>query len=162
MELLRGMFLILMAVASSWASAQSCAAPIPFPAAGRIAIGDTCTAQNELGTLCIFALSPSNDIIYSLTLIAPYSASTITLTNNQASWNAALVLIQGACNGDSTCPRVADRGGPGADESLDVVGLSDGTYFVVVTSTASDTSCGSYSLSVNDPIPVELQSFEID
>ena len=161
MKLLNLAVLISMTVASSWASAQSCAAPIPLAPLAEVT-GNTCTAQNELGTLCIFAQSPSNDIIYSMTIVRPYSAITVALVNHTAAWNAALVLLQGACNGDSTCPRAADAGGPGADEVLDVSNLSDGTYFIVATSTASDTSCGSYLLVVDGSTPVELQSFEID
>ena len=160
MALLRVMFLILMAVASGSASAQTCAAPIPIYHFFRYT-DDTCTAQNELGTLCIFAQSPANDIIYTISLAPPFDDDFVVLVNKTAAWNAALVLIQ-ACDGDSTCPRVADAGGAGADELLDVRGLTTGTYFVVVTSAASDTSCGSYSLSVSFFIPVELQSFDID
>ncbi len=142
--------------------AQTCAAPIPLQPL-IASTGNTCTAQNELGTLCIFALSPSNDIIYSVnfaTFITP--GDPITLVNKTPAWNAALVLIDGACNGDSTCARVADAGGPGADETLDPSGLTTGTYFLVVTSTVSDTTCGSYSLIAGDFIAVELQSFDID
>jgi hypothetical protein len=139
--------------------AQTCVSPIFF-GSNTTLTGDTCTASNELGTLCIFGQSPANDIIYSVTLPAGYTATTISLTNNTAAWNAALVLVQGACNGNSVCPRNADAGGPGANETLDISGLTPAAYFLVVTSTTSDTGCGAYSLSINGT-PVELQSFEI-
>lgn len=161
MKLLGVTLFFLMAAASGSASAQSCAAPLLLQHQ-VLTTGDTCAAQNELGTLCIFAQSPANDIIYLMNVALPYTALHVGLTNNTSAWNAALVLIQGVCNGDSTCPRVADAGGPGAAEVLDVAGLAAGTYFVVVTSAVSDTTCGSYSLSVDGPTPVELQSFDIN
>jgi hypothetical protein len=150
-------------LASGGAFAQTCANPIPMNGTGAVGVtGDTCAGANELGTLCIFGQSPSNDIIYSVTIAAPYTATSINLTNNTPAWNAALVLVQSACNGNSTCPRNADAGGPGASESLDVTGLTDGSYFLVVTSTTSDTTCGSYGVAVvGGNLPVTLQSFDV-
>lgn len=145
---------------SSQAYAQSCASPLTIPYNANVT-GDTCTGANELGTLCIFAQSPANDLIYSLNVLPGFNATQILLTNNTPAWNAALVLVQGACNGNSTCARNADASGPGANEAMDVSALAVGTYFLVVTSTTSDTSCGAYGLSINGT-PVELQSFEID
>lgn len=144
---------------SAHAYAQTCAAPLLLSFNAHL-FGDTCTGSNELGTLCIFAQSPANDIIYSLTLAPDYTTTVISLTNNTPAWNAALVLVQGACNGNSTCPRNADAGAAGANETMDVSALTPGTYFVVVTSTTSDTSCGAYNLIANGT-PVELQSFEV-
>ena len=161
MKLFGAIFLASTLLATGSACAQTCAAPIPLHALQNVT-GDTCTAQNELGTLCIFALSPANDIIYSTFFDPPYLATQISLTNNTPAWNAALVLVQGACNGNSVCPRNADAGGPGANETLDVSALAGGTYFLVVTSAVADTTCGSYGLTMNGAIPVELQSFDID
>jgi hypothetical protein len=137
--------------------AQSCAAPIFLNDRGT-ASGDTCAASNELGTLCIFAQSPGNDVVYSINMISSYIS--VNLTNNTPAWNAALVLIGGACNGNSICPRNADSGGPGEDETLFLYGVSPGPYFLIVTSSTSDTTCGAYSVLINS-VPVELQSFEI-
>ena len=71
-----------------------------------------------------------------------------------------MVLVQGACNGNSVCPRNADANGPGGNEFLDLGGIPAATYFLVVTSTTSDTGCGAYNLTV-ETTPVELQSFEV-
>lgn len=150
----------VLLAASGSAFAQSCASPTFLPSNANVT-GDTCAGANELGTLCIFAQSPSNDIVYSVTLVAGYTATQIALTNNTPAWNAALVLVQGACNGNSTCPRNADAGGPGANETLDVSGLGAGPYFLVATSTTSDSGCGAYGLSVNGTLPVQLQSFDV-
>jgi len=145
---------------SATAYAQSCAAPIIVPTNPNFS-GDTCTASNELGTLCIFAQSPSNDVIYTFTLQAGgIQTESAFLTNNTPAWNAALVLLQGACNGNSLCPRNADASGPGGNESMDLTGLVAATYFLIVTSTTSDTGCGAYSLAISTT-PVELQSFEV-
>lgn len=153
------LLIALASCASGSALAQSCAAPIFFGNNMSIS-GDTCTAANELGTLCIFGQSPANDIIYSLTFAAGNTHTTVSLTNNTPAWNAALVLVQGACNGNSICPRNADAGGAGASESLDVAAVALGTYFLVVTSSTGDLSCGAYNLSI-DGTPVELQSFDV-
>jgi hypothetical protein len=147
-------------LASGGAFAQSCTTPIPLPGFANVT-GDTCAGANELGTLCIFGQSPSNDIVYQVNLATPYTATTVTLTNNTPAWNAAIVLVQAACNGNSTCPRNADAGGPGAGETLAVDGLTAGTYFLVVTSTTSDTGCGSYGMVVDGSFPVSLQSFDV-
>jgi hypothetical protein len=151
----------VLLAASGSAFAQTCASPTFLASNATNIAGDTCAAANELGTLCIFGQSPSNDIVYSVTLVAGYTATAITLTNNTPAWNAALVLVQGACNGNSTCPRNADANGPGGNESLDVSGLTAGPYFLVATSTTSDTGCGNYTLGVNGTLPVQLQSFDV-
>jgi len=150
----------VLLAASGSAFAQSCAAPLFLGSNGNVS-GDTCAAANELGTLCIFGQSPSNDIVYSMTFVAGYTATTVALTNSTPAWNAALVLVQATCNGNSTCPRNADAGGPGANETLDVQGLTAGPYFLVVTSTTSDTTCGTYNVLVNGTVPVQLQSFDV-
>ena len=147
-------------LASGGAFAQSCAAPIPLQGPGTVS-GDTCTGSNELGTLCIFGQSPSNDIIYQINVVVPYTANTISLTNNTPAWNAALVLISTACNGNSTCPRNADANGPGGNEVMNVAGLTAGTYFLAVTSAPSDTTCGAYNVSSSGGFPVMLQSFDV-
>jgi hypothetical protein len=155
-----GMFLLAsMIFVNSSASAQSCGAPLSIYPRANVT-GNTCMAQNELGTLCIVALSFANDIIYSFAVTSPYTATSISLTNNTPSWNAGMVLMLGECNGNTPCVRNADAGGPGANETLSVAGLADGAYFLVVTSTVGDTTCGQYGLTV-DGTPVELLLFDV-
>jgi hypothetical protein len=60
-----------------------------------------------------------------------------------------------------------DANGSGAGESLPSTGttfpqLTQGRYYVVMTSTASATNCGAYSLTVNATLPVSLTTFSID
>jgi hypothetical protein len=160
MKITLGILAFALMLASGGAFGQTCASPTPLRQFSVFS-GDTCGAANELGTLCIFGQSPANDIIYSAIVVAPYVATTITLTNNTPGWDAALVLMATACNGNSTCPRTADANPAGGGESLDVTGLSDGTYFLVVTSKQADTTCGAYDLSVNGGVPVTLQSFDV-
>jgi hypothetical protein len=147
-------------LASGGAFAQSCNAPLPLPGNANVT-GDTCGGANELGTLCIFGQSPSNDIIYSVTIATPYTATVVNLTNNTPAWDAALVLIATSCNGNSTCPRNADANPAGGNESLDVAGLQAGNYFLAVTSKQADTTCGSYNVTVDGSFPVMLQSFDV-
>lgn len=141
------------------AFAQTCASPLVLIAGPTS--GDTCSATNELGTICIFGSSPANDIVYSVNIVTPYTATSVALTNNTPAWNAAMLLLQGACNGNTPCPRNADANGAGGNEVLDVSGLAAGSYLLVVTSTNGDPSCGSYGLIVNGGVPVELQSFDV-
>jgi hypothetical protein len=150
-----------LALAGHSALAQTCAAPLPLHAI-YLVFGDTCTATNELGTVCIFGSSPANDIVYSLIVVAPYTSTAVTLTNQTPTWNAALLLLQGACNGNTPCPRNADANGAGGNETLDVAGLASGNYLMLVTSTNGDPGCGQYVLVMNGPIPVELQSFDVN
>ena len=101
-------------LASGGAFAQTCASPTPLPGNANLT-GDTCAGANELGTVCVFGSSPGNDIVYSITIVTPYTATAVALTNNTPAWNAALLLLQGACNGNTPCPRNADATGPGGD-----------------------------------------------
>src|SRR5690348_12389944 len=161
---MKGAFVICAAAfaacVSGGAFAQTCVAPQVLSSNADI-LGDTCAATNELGTLCIFALSPANDIVYSITLAPDYTIDGVVITNNTPTWNAAAVLIGGACDGNSACPRNADAAGAGASETLDLTRLTPGSYFIVVTSGPADTTCGSYELTAFGFIPVELQSFDV-
>lgn len=147
-------------LASGGAFAQTCASPTPLPGNANLT-GDTCAGSNELGTVCIFGSSPGNDIVYSITIVTPYTATAVALTNNTPTWNAALLLLQGACNGNTPCPRNADANGAGGNESLDVSGLAAGNYLMLVTATNGDPGCGQYGLSVNGSFPVTLESFDV-
>lgn len=147
-------------LASGGVFAQTCANPTPLPGNAQLT-GDTCAGTNELGTVCIAGGSPGNDIVYSVTIATPYTATLVDLVNNTPAWNAAILLLQGPCNGNTPCPRNADAGGPGANESLNVSGLTAGNYILLVTSTVGDTTCGAYGLSVNGSFPVQLQSFDV-
>lgn len=145
---------------SGGAFAQTCASPTVLLSNANVT-GDTCGATNELGTVCIFNTSPGNDIIYSFTIVTPYTATQMALTNNTPAWNPALLLLNGACNGNTPCPRNADANGPGGNETLAVDGLQAGNYLMVVTATNADTSCGSFGLTVNGSLPVTLQDFTV-
>jgi hypothetical protein len=152
---------VALALASHVALAQTCAAPLRLYSNANVE-GDTCAGTNELGTVCIFGSSPANDIVYSIYLAPDYGVTVIVLTNNTPSWNAALLLLQGACNGNTPCPRNADTNGAGGNESLDVQYLATGNYLMLVTSTNGDPSCGSYGLTSNGFMPVELQNFDVN
>jgi hypothetical protein len=154
-----------MLLASGGAYAQTCAAPLrlggPTPTPIATFTGDTCAATNELGTVCIFGSSPGNDMVYTVHIAAPYTATSVTLTNGTPAWNPALLLLQGACNGNTPCPRNADGTGAGGNETLNVGGLADGDYLLLVTSTNGDSTCGSFTMDVNGNLPVTLQSFDV-
>jgi hypothetical protein len=113
-----------------------------------------------LGTLCIFTVSSANEIVYTFTITPPDPGITVSLANNTPAWNAAMVLLLGPCDGNTACIRTADAAGPGGNETIDISALAGGTYFLVVTSSPGDTTCGSYSLVVNST-PVTLQSFDV-
>lgn len=147
------------------AMAQTCASPVPFmtPQAGATASGDTCTAANNIGTLCGLIPSPSNDIIYSFTINTPYTATAVNLTNNTPAWDAGMILLAGACGPNQACVAEADLGGAGAAETINVAGLSNGVHYLIVTSgTGAPATCGSFTITANGTWPVELQSFSVD
>ena len=148
-------------ISAHHAVAQTCASPDPLYGEVSNVAGDTCPRANELGTVCIFNSSPANDYGYSLTLTNGYTATQVALTNNTPPWNAAMLLLQGSCNGNTPCPRNADANGAGGNEALDMSNLAVGNYLMLVTSTNGDTGCGSYSLTVNGTFPVALESFDV-
>ena len=150
--------------ASGAVLAQSCASPLGFntPPTGPTAAGNTCTGANNLGTLCGLFNSPENDDVYQFSIGAGYTATSITLTTTSGTYNPAIALLSGSCGGGTSCTDVADSNGAGSGETLSTVGLANGTYFMVVTSSPGTNTCGDYNITANGTLPVKLQKFSVE
>jgi hypothetical protein len=143
------------------AMAQDCTTPLPLSGPSNLT-GNTCTATNALSTICLFSASPANDVIYTFTVAAGYTANSITLTPNDPTYAPGLIIITTACSGNSTCGLTAS-GAPGATISLNVSGgaVAPGTYWLAVTSAAGTNTCGPYGLAVDGTLPVTLTDFTV-
>ena len=150
-------------------AAQTCASPTPLTAAGVSGV-DGCAAADTIDTLCIFNANPSPDVVFSFQLVTGFTATTISLTNSTAGFNPQMIL-QAACGDSTDCTVSNTPPGAGANTSLSLTtGNSPGsaspgtTYFLVVdgASTTSATDCGTFGLTVNGSLPVQLQKFSVD
>ncbi len=148
---------------SGAAFAQSCGTPLSFttPANAPTASGNTCTGTNTLGTLCGLFNSPENDDVYTFSVGAGYTATSIALTTTSGTYNPAMALITGSCGGGTSCSQVADDNGAGAGETISVAGLGNGTYFLIVSASPGSGTCGDYNITANGNLPVKLQSFSV-
>jgi hypothetical protein len=145
------------------AFAQSCSSPTNLNTTNSFS-GDTCAGTNEIGTYCGVASSAQKEQVYSVTLGAGYTATSIDLTNTGgASFTPGLVLFQGTCvNGDNCAAN--STGTAGGNTSLSLSGVTAGNYFLAVTSdpNAASSDCGTYGLAYTGTLPVKLQSFNIN
>jgi hypothetical protein len=158
------------------AAAQTCASPLPFGNSTQIpgsnVSGDTCTATNSITDICNEASpSPGNDIVYRTTVNSAgpdgYTATAVALTTSSPTFNPVIALIgpNVACSGDATCLRTASTGGAGAGESMNVAGLSNGTYFFIISADPGGSTCGAFQFTASGGLgtfPVALQNFSID
>lgn len=162
----------MLLVAAS-ASAQTCVAPLNLNGGEGLTGQDTCSASNIAGTLCGVASAPENDVFYSVTLAAGYTATSIDLTNTAAAhvpaqtYQPSMVLYTGACvnGGPATgCTASAFAGANGDGASLSLAGVPAGTYFLDVTSFpgVGAANCGQYNLAITGGnLPVRLEKFSV-
>jgi hypothetical protein len=76
-------------------------------------------------------------------------------------WDISVALISDCGDfGPTSCIDGEDANGPGWSEAINVCGLPDGTYYIVVSGFMS--ACGEFDICIssNNPLPVELVSFE--
>lgn len=148
---------------SSFAQAQTCSNPtLPGPP-NQSASGDTCSATNDLGTLCGIFPSPDNDVVTRFVIDATRTATNITINTTTPTWNFRAFLLQGTC-GPSSCADSVDGAGEGGAETLNVATLGNGTYFLVVNTSGdpSTATCGAFTWAADGRLPVQLKNFSID
>lgn len=107
--------------------------------------------------------SPGPDIVHSF--VAQDANATITLDSTGDL--APVLLLLSACDANGAdLLEIAESATPGASVQFTVGGLNDGqTYFVVVThhpDAPPANQCGTYSGSIVNQLPVELQTFSVD
>ena len=151
---------------ASFAQAQTCASPLTPSAPPQSGSGDLCAggATNDLGTLCGLFPAPANDSIYRFNIDGTRDATTITVTNNTPAWDVAAYVLSGTCGGGA-CLDAVDNAGVGANESVAVGSLTNGTYYLVITTSPTNgasAACGAFSWAANGRLPVQLQNFSIN
>jgi hypothetical protein len=98
--------------------------------------GDTSGATDNFSGLnyaaaCRRSFFDARDLVYQYTATA---TGTVTATiSPEASFDAALMLLQGTC-GAAQCVRFADSGGAGVPEAFSFAVTAGQTYFLVVDS----------------------------
>lgn len=148
----------------------TCASPFDIgsnPTAGGIEYPGNVDLNNNL---CSFTNSlpalggsggPQIDAVYRFT--AQGANATLSMTHD-ASFTGVMYLVPVV--GGDYCNTSVDPiafGFQGLD--MTVSGLTEGSeYLVVVTAdpAGSDAACGTFNVSVNGTLPVELQSFSVD
>jgi len=156
---------ILLAIAAQLLLAGGTYAQTCVPSAGSLsdATGtifvNTCNSTDQLASICNSStpIGAGRDTIYSVQIgVGPAGSIVVT-----APFDAYVALLQGMCTGGATCAREADSVGVGGAESVSMVGLPVGSYFLLITSfTAAD--CGNTSVTVTPPFPVMLQQFSVE
>ena len=152
-------FVAVSAFTSSAVFAQSCAAPLPIYSDGTTDPVDTCTANNEIPGFGGLGGGQHNDVVYSF--VAQDANATISATSD---FESAVYLLDtcDAANGN-VLPMQAITNPPGG--SFNVGTLTNGqTYYIVVTGSPVQNNpvCGTISVTVQNTLPVELQSFSVD
>ena len=143
-------------------AAQDCTTPTALTQAGVSGV-NSCNETNTVPSFCVFNTNPSPDVIFSFTLGAGFTATAITLTNSTAGFTPQLVLQQ-ACGSTSDCTDIGAAAAAGGNATLTLTGKAPGAYFLAVggASTSVATDCGTFALSVDGTLPVQLQKFSVD
>lgn len=156
------------------AFAQTCAVPggpanganTPFTTTGTTCGADTTSFGSSYCNGGIVA--PGAPAAVVAVDVGATNSFNLSMTTSTATYNPAIFLIgPGSCGSTTACIDQNDANGAGAGESLPSTGtnlplLAAGRYYVVMTSTTSAADCGTYSLTVNPTLPVELKNFSID
>lgn len=149
------------------AAAQTCASPLPIgsnqtPAINPALARDLCADSNSLPSYG-GVTSPHRDAVYSF--VAQNANATITIANTGGAWgdaNPTVVLMPSPCSSSTDILNAGDSTTPMGPLS----GLVNGqTYYIIVTADPGNPDpnrCGTYSLNVQNILPVELQSFSVD
>lgn len=164
----------VIALFSPVAFAQTCVAPggpanganTPYTTTGTTCGADTTSFGSSYCNGGIVA--PGAPAAVVAVDVGATNSFNLSMTTSTATYDPAIFLIgPGSCGSTSACIDQNDANGPGAGESLPSAGaniptIAAGRYYVVMTSTASASNCGAYSLTVNATLPVELKNFSID
>lgn len=143
-------------------AAQDCTTPTALTQAGVSGV-NSCNETNTVPTLCVLNQNPSPDVVFSFSLAAGFTATAVTLTNSTGTFTPQLVLQQ-ACGSSTDCTVTGNAASAGGNASLTLTGQPAGAYFLVVdgSSQVSATDCGTFALSVDGTLPVQLQKFSVD
>lgn len=146
--------------------AQTCTAPAAFdsPASAPTASGDTCAASDEVSAYCVLQDSAGKpDVIYQITLPATdapsRTATSISITGAGTGYTPTIYLYSDACASANSCVASGQAGSP-----MDITSVGAGTYFLAATASQVDASgaCGTYTITANGTLPVELKNFTVN
>jgi hypothetical protein len=151
----------LAAVFSASAGAQTCAAPFVWQTdlAGNDPVSDTtCGHETSLTGLCQATGAPGEAYIAQITVAAEGTFTAINFTGGAGYTIATgLVPVSSGC-GDQPCTTVGD--GTTAILHADI---PPGQYYLIVTGADFDApgSCGTFTMTTNGTLPVEVQNFTV-
>jgi hypothetical protein len=155
--------LVAGVLGSGAAFAQTCAAPgtwNPDTTGAPPVSVDLCAGSDSVALFCQFLdSSGKNDGIYSITLAAGFTATSIAVSGGSATFNPVTYLYSDACATANACVQSGDATTP-----LPLTGTTPGTYFLAVTAAASDGAgaCGTPQMTTNGTFPVSLQNFSVE
>lgn len=155
-------FAIAMLLPSAYALASgTCAAPVNLNTSGAsFSIpANSCNGTAQATSLCgAFDYSQKKEDIYSFTLSAGFTATTLTMNTVQGGFTPAMFITSSACAAADTC----DANGT---NSVSLAGLTVGTpYFLIISTTPAGaaSNCGTYNLASDGTLPVKLQKFSVN
>lgn len=133
--------------------------------------GNTCTGTNHItnyGGVCATDLPfpyPGPELIYQLNL-GPGNNPSFSANLTGSTGDLALFLVGSACGTGTNCvAHSQDAIGAGAGpETIAAAAQAPGTYFLYIDSyygSPTPASCGTYSLTITPPLPVELLEFDV-
>ena len=143
-------------------AAQTCGTPTALTQAGVTGVNG-CGETDTVSTLCVFNANPSPDTVFSFTLAAGFTATAISLVNHTGTFTPQMIL-QVACGDSTDCTATSPASSAGGNTALTLTGTAPGAYFLIVdgSSTSSATDCGSFDLTLDGTLPVQLQKFSVD
>ena len=149
------------AVFSASVGAQTCAAPFVWQTdlTGAPSVTDTtCGHEASLTGLCQATNAPGAAYIAQISVAAAGTFANITFTGGAGYTIATgLVPVASGC-GDQPCTTVGD--GTTAMLHSDI---PPGDYFLIVTGADFDApgACGTFTMTADGTLPVEVQSFTV-
>ena len=142
--------------------AQTCAAPATFqaPPSGGSVAGTTCGGDTTAAGYCGGNLdAPGPAFVFQINLDGVRVFNNFSLIGG-AGYDAVMYVspTSGGCGTNAACTATGDTGAP-----IPSGDIPDGSYYLIVTAATFDGpgSCGTFTLSTDGNIPVELQSFTI-
>ena len=151
---------------STIATAQTCASPVPFrtPWPGPTASGTTCGGTDSVSLYCgALDSANKNDAIFSISLAPAGPLRTMTqlgISNvSGIGFAPIVVLYSAACASGDGCAATGD-----GSNALSFVPVPGGSYFLAVSAGPLDGSgsCGTFTITANGTVPVQLQHFSIE
>ena len=150
------------AVSAQAVPGGSCGESVTLPPGAVGMTVDTTTTTNWIGLYGGSGSSPSNDFMTTFTTGA--TAPTGSITPTAASYPFAMYLLS-ACTPGTDASLLAATGTVGSGINLGAVPVfANTTYWVAFTGAplAPATANGTVTFDTPDPLPVTLQSFEIN